>query len=372
MNIGKLKIYILEVLLLLSLFFTLFVPNINKNILLAVILLLFSIIIKVAIKKRNILDYSKKEISIVMFIFALMYLSLFYLLGTFFGYNKTSTPFNINTTINFIIPIVLIIYSIEIIREILLAQKNKVSTLILFLSCIIIDLILYSDVYNIYKLDDFLIICGFIIFSSISFNLLYNYISSRYGKNSIIIFKIIIIIYPYIIPIVPNVYIFLKTFLRILAPYFIYLFIENTYAKTSFLVPQKDKAKEIITTTVLLLGLLSIVLLVSCNYKYGILVIGSGSMKNELNIGDATIFKKYSNDEIKVGDIIIFEKRNIKIIHRVVDIKNINGKQRYYTKGDANTRIDDEYVKEEEIIGISKVKLKYIGYPSIWLRNIFE
>ena len=88
-------------------------------------------------------------------------------------------------------------------------------------------------------------------------------------------------------------------------------------------------------------------------------------------MGDATIFVKYEKQTIKKGDIIVFEKNGLQIIHRVIDKKNINDSIRYYTKGDANKNADNYYLTENDIIGISKIRIKYIGYPSIWIKEIF-
>ena len=76
-------------------------------------------------------------------------------------------------------------------------------------------------------------------------------------------------------------------------------------------------------------------------------------------------------DYIKKGDIIVFEKENIKIVHRVVKISSNSNKIVYYTKGDANKSIDDGYVKKDKVLGKVLFKIKYIGKPTLWLREQF-
>ena len=70
--------------------------------------------------------------------------------------------------------------------------------------------------------------------------------------------------------------------------------------------------------------------------------------------------------------IIIFDYNNIKVVHRVIKIINVNGVNRYYTKGDANKEQDDGYITEKDINGLVKVKIKYIGYPTLRIRKLFE
>lgn len=371
LSIDKIKVYLLEIILLIFLFFTLFISNIYRTIYLAVVLLIYSLIVKKVIKKKSIIFYNKREINIVLIVFAVIYLAIFYISGLYFGYNSASVKFGMTAIKYFILPLCIIIFSTETIRETFLSYKNNTSKILIFIITVLVDLIIYTEVYDIYRLDDFLMILGFIFFASISSNLLYNYIVTRFGKSGIILYKIITIIYIYIIPIVPNVYIFFRTFIRMIYPYFVYLFLENIYSRNNK-ISYKDKTKENISLTILVIILISIIMLVSCQFKYGVLVVGSGSMTGTLNMGDVTLFKKYNNETIKKGDIIIFEKEGLQIIHRVVNITSINGEIRYYTKGDANKDIDEGYINKKNILGISKIRIRYIGYPSIWMKSMFS
>ena len=78
----------------------------------------------------------------------------------------------------------------------------------------------------------------------------------------------------------------------------------------------------------------------------------------------------YDNQTIDNGQIIIFNKGNIRLVHRVIDIKNVNGQLRYYTKGDANEDLDAGYITKGDIVGTTDIKISYIGYPTLWLREI--
>ena len=114
-------------------------------------------------------------------------------------------------------------------------------------------------------------------------------------------------------------------------------------------------------------------MLISCQFKYGILVIGSGSMTGTLNKGDAVFYERFDGDkEIDVGDVIIFKQNDKKIVHRVVDKKTVNGEIRYTTKGDANGQNDDDYITNNDVVGVSKFRILYIGYPSIWIRDMYS
>jgi signal peptidase len=95
-------------------------------------------------------------------------------------------------------------------------------------------------------------------------------------------------------------------------------------------------------------------------------------MTGELNQGDVAFYRDLDDSPVVEGEVIAFEKDGIVVVHRVVDIQTINGIARYYTKGDANEDMDAGYIHRSDIIGHVTYKIPYIGFPTIWLRNLFK
>ena len=112
-------------------------------------------------------------------------------------------------------------------------------------------------------------------------------------------------------------------------------------------------------------------MLISCQFRYGILVIGSESMTGSIDKGDAIVFEKYENQEIAEGQVIIFNYNGMQVVHRIIEMKEVNGIVRLYTKGDANAMKDSGYLTKKDVYGVVKFKIKYIGYPTLWVRNLF-
>lgn len=377
------KILFFEIILLIFLLLTLFASNVLSRIIIAIFITAYAFFVKSFIKKKGQLSINKKQVLIIMLVFSGIYLSAFYLLGLYFGFYKNPFPFSFHTILKYILPLTFIIVFSERIRSLILFQNAKItfkskkidlSGILLFVSMTLLDIIVYLSLYTrLSTYDDYLTLLGLIIFSSFSCNLLYNYISRRYGEGPVIVFRIVTILYSFVIPIIPDVFVFFRAFLRMIYPYFIYLFLESSYAKTNTIVAYSDKKKSIIGTTILVLTMASFVMLISCRFRYGILVIGSGSMTGTINKGDAVVFESYKKQEIEEGNIIIFLNNNdTQTIHRVVEIKNVNGEVRYFTKGDANDKVDDGYITKDKIIGVTNFKIKYIGYPTIWVRDLFS
>ena len=90
--------------------------------------------------------------------------------------------------------------------------------------------------------------------------------------------------------------------------------------------------------------------------------IQSGSMEPVLKTG-SLIFTMHPKNK-KVGDIITFQKWDVPVTHRVVDIQN----GMYVTKGDANIKEDRGGIWEKELLGkVMKLPgdrycIPYMGY----------
>ena len=95
-------------------------------------------------------------------------------------------------------------------------------------------------------------------------------------------------------------------------------------------------------------------------------------MKPKISMGDTVIVKKVKAYDVKKGDILIFKHDNKIIIHRVIKILNIEDKLYFVTKGDSNKKADSYVTHEDDVIGISKFKIKYIGIPTVELNKILE
>ncbi len=94
-------------------------------------------------------------------------------------------------------------------------------------------------------------------------------------------------------------------------------------------------------------------------------------MKNGFNKGDILLITKANPEKLIVGNIIIFNvnQRN-PVIHRIVNIKEINGQKVFSTLGDNNIgQLNfEEEVTENQLVGKASLKLApYFG----WMKLIF-
>ncbi len=374
MKSDKLIMYVTEISLTIFLFCCIIFQKFFSKIVMSIILLVFMILSNKLIKSYKLKGKYNKKVTTTMVVIGTLYIALIYVLGIYVGFYNASIKLSVWSLINYIIPYIVIIISTENIRKTILIKEDKKSNIIILIATVILDIALTTNIYNIKSLNDYYMLIGFIMFSSIANNMLYNYIIKKYRNcKAIIGYRIITTMYIYIIPIIPNINILFESILRMVIPYIIFLTLEEMYSKKEKQISVKTKTKDIVITSILVLITSGIIMLISCQFKYGILVIGSGSMTGTINKGDAIIYEKLEDKSlIEIGDVIVFNSGEVRVIHRVIDKKDTGKEIRYYTKGDANPNEDEEYRIESDIIGKVNFKIPYIGKLTILLNEMFQ
>ena len=372
MKKENLRIYVIEIVLLIFLICAMIFSETISRQILAIVLLLFMTISIFVLKTDKRTLTNNRQVILLLSGIGILYVAIVYIIGIFTGFYYSTVTFSIWTIVNYILPYTVIIISSEIIRKSILLKDDKISKYIVLIAFVILDVILSTNIYNLKTVNDYFVLVTFIIMASIANNMLFNYIITKYRNvKAIIIYKIITTLYMYIIPITPNIYIFLESVLKIIIPYFIYILMENLYNKSNEIISVKQTRKETIISIIVCIIVVFIIMLISCQFKIGILVIGSESMTGTINKGDAIIYEKYDEEEeIKTGDIIVFVEDGVKIVRRVEDERLMGEEMRYYTKGDANEQKDDGYRKREDIMGKVTFRIPYIGYFTLWINNL--
>ena len=343
------------------------------KVLVASFLIVYTVIVRKTINKSKSISLYKREVLKYMITFAIIYLLLYYMIGIYTGYYKSVYFFSFKTIFRYLIPTIIIVITSEIIRSEFLSKNTRLSEFNTIAFGVLIELVLYVNIYNITTLDDFLNAIGFIMFPSIINNILFNYTSKKFGIIPNIAYRIITTTYIYILPIVPNVYIYFKSIARMVYPLLVFLVFKSVYEKNKEIVPKINKNISRVITTIFTLFVLICSMLISCKFKYGMLVIGSGSMTGTINKGDAIIYGKIKNiNEVKEKDIIVFENNKRMIVHRVIKIEDINNEIRIYTKGDNNPQQDPLYSTKDNIVGKVKTRIPSIGFPTIIVNEAFK
>ncbi|MBR2466883.1 MAG: signal peptidase I [Clostridia bacterium] len=365
--------YFLSALIFAALLSCLFISGeVSSRVTAALILVPSAFAVLYFIKKRSTPSINKRTVLLISAVFALLYVALLYLSGLKFGFLR-SRELTVEVFFGNILPIALIIISVEIIRRVILSQRWAFSSALSYLIGITADVLIFSKLVGIEKFTDFMDVVGLHLLPAITGGVLYGYLSKRYGVYPNIAFRLITVLYSYVIPYTPALPDALLSFSKLFVPLLLLLFIDLLFEKKRrFAARRKSKWRFVLTGGAIAL-MVSTVMIISCQFRFGMLVISTDSMTGELNKGDAIVYESRDGDDpIFVGDVLVFERAGAKTVHRVTKMEKINGSVHYYTKGDANEHEDLGYITDSDIIGKVKFKIANLGYPSIWLRELFD
>ena len=325
------------------------------------------------VKKRSILFIHKKQVFWLLTLIGVLSLTILYLSGLHFGFERSTVPFSKLSLVKYILPITVSIVCSELVRCVALAQKKTLVGVCVYVACVLCELLcLPTSVMLVQGFNQFMDVVGMTLFPAVTANLLYHYLGARYGPAPNIAYRLLITLYPYVIPYAPALPDPILAFSKLGAPLLIYIFLRALYERRVRIARQKKRnAVFYVVSVCAVLASVAFVMLISCRFRFGAIVIATESMTGEINVGDAVIYERYEKQEIQEGSVIVFEREHTQVVHRVIRVERINGQTRYYTKGDANESPDSGFVTDHEIIGITNFKIAYIGYPTIWMHELF-
>ena len=338
----------------------------------AVLMAIICAVTVVFIKKRGIPNFVYLEIAAIMSVIAAVYVTLYYLTGLKFGFSITSYGLSAGVIFKYVIPIAVIIISTELVRGIMRAQEDRAADILSYLSCVAAEVLIHYNLSDVVNFKRFMDIVAMVLLPALLSNFLYHYLAKRYSAIPNIPYRLIITLYPYIIPYKTRIPDSLLAFVNLILPLIIYVFIDYLYEKKKKCAFTKTVKLGVAITVASVILMSSFVMLVSNAFRFGAYVIATESMTGDLTKGDIAIYEQYGGKTVKEGQIIVFEKNGSIVIHRVAEVTNINGQNRYYTKGDANGDLDQGYVTDKDIIGTVESKIPYFGYPTLWLRETIK
>lgn len=364
---NKRVLYTVSAVSLALLLVSMFLPGeLSGRISAATLLLCLAILTHVYVKKRGIPSVNKGEVLTVLAVTALVYVAVYYMTGLKFGFYRNLDMLSLGH----IIPVTVIIISSEHIRKIIMAQEDRPAEILCYFSLVIAETLILGNVSYVTTFNKFMNLVAVVFLPSLVANLLYHYLSRRYGAKPIVVYRLITTLYAYLIPIKPALSDSIVSFIKLVIPILIYVFIDTLYERKRRYALEKKSKLAIPITVLAVVCMASVVMLISNQFRFGTLVIATESMTGEINKGDVVIFDQEDGQIYEEGQVIVFEKYDITVVHRIIKIERINGQNRYYTKGDANEGEDSGYITDDDIIGSAVSRLPFIGYPTLWLRDI--
>ncbi len=92
----------------------------------------------------------------------------------------------------------------------------------------------------------------------------------------------------------------------------------------------------------------------------------SGSMEPGIEAGDVVVTSPHNGDGLGPGTVIVFKNPSGQgqVTHRIVDVEPSGN---YVTRGDRNRRIDSDSVEPDQISGVGRILVPFVGKPYEWV-----
>ena len=372
------SIYKFESIILLLCILLFFIKSIIFKYVLSIIglgIVLF--IANLAYKKKRDTNFFRGSATRIMLAIVIFYYIIMFLLGLILGFSKTMFSLNPYKWVQGLIPTLIITIISERLRY-LIIKNNPTEKKAIYLLTAVMMLFNILVITNIFTLTNYYVLFVFICVTAlpiIAQELLSTYLVCNYGFKPVIVYKLIMNLYIYILPIMTNLGDYLQGAIGIIMPFTIYVVLVKYLKPKEENKRRKEKFLGInisFITIPAMICLIIIIVLVSGITKYQMIAIASNSMVPVYARGDAIIFERIDNKLLQDDDVIVFKKDNILVAHRIVNTKEVSSKLYFYTKGDANNTVDAELVSEEDVLGKVRRVVKYIGFPTVWLNELFR
>ena len=383
MRSSERKLFIIQIvsliILLVNFIFYEFLSEIGIIALLIVLLIVLHFVYGLA---HDNMFNNKLSMKLCLF-YSVTFLILKYSLGLITGFYNNQYSITLKGILMNCIPAIIIIF-LEEINRFTINERSGRNRLILFTNVLLftfVDLALVGGIAGAnnpeYIIKYFVSIFLQVLFLNGGLTL----ISYKHGLKTALIYSLVFNLYKYFIPIVPGFSDYIETVVDMLIPMIIVVLlhfgIPDIFKKKKNKEDIRDKkiVSKIIGTFLVTLTIV-LVMLNSNLFRFWSCVIGSGSMEPTIYIGDVLIVdKSYSkkSNSLDKGDIIVFRIGDINYAHRIIDVIYTDGDKAFITQGDREGQpVDDWIVTKDKIVGKTSLRFRYIGLPSLWLRNLMK
>lgn len=298
---------------------------------------------------------------------------IIYFLGLFLGFNR---GYNINSAQKFFanfLPTVLLSIIVELLRFLIVAPLHKSKrSVVIFTTLTTLMYLLIELSTMVPSNPEQIFVFTYVTFIPIlAREALSSFIVLRVGLLPDLVYRLSLLLYPYILPIVPNLGDYLSAVSGVVLPFVIFLSV-NKYSTTSEENRRGAKVnyRPLVALTLIIITIL--VTLTSGIFKHQLIAIASDSMRPTFSRGDAVLIEKLNASEIKIGDILVFRRDGRIVTHRATSVELRDGTYYFTTRGDANSDPDSSEVSDQQVIGRVLLVGKYIGYPTVLLNEIFN
>lgn len=320
---------------------------------------------------------NKNDILYSLFVSVIIYFIVTYIVGIVTGFYRNGYSLTLVNIIKNSFPFLILILSREFYRYLYFTKvkTNKIFILLGVILLVILDINLNMHLYYMDTTEGMTKMICLVIFPSVAKNIFLSYLTIKTGYKNAIFYSCIMELKKFILPIFPDYGMYINTIVEVAFPLYLTMSINYKFKfnEKRRIESSRYHSKNLVFYGIITFVLLIVIMLTSGIFKYYALTIGSASMYPTINKGDVIIVKKIAQKdiekELKINDVLVYNYSNKIIVHRLVEIKRLDGKNYYVTKGDNNLTKDAYFLTQNDIIGIVTFRIKYIGIPTVSLNE---
>ena len=315
-----------------------------------------------------------KDIILDVIIFLFIFFIVFYLSGLIIGFTRPGNYYTLGGLKNYILPTILTVILKEYFRYVTIckAEGSKLAIVVSVLLFIFIDVTQVIRVSNFATPLDTFNFVSITLLPAISSNIALTYIANIVGYKPNIIYSLVMHLYRYLLPLIPNPSPYIYSIIMLVVPVLlaadVYRF-NNKYKDKE--LTRDYKKKKLSGLILLVIPTIVLTYFISGYFRYHAIVVASGSMMPTIYKGDVVIIdrEKIDYNSLKEGEVLAFYHDNKIIVHRLIRVYEHNGEFILYTKGD-NNDFEDDFITPKDVYGVVRYKVPYIGLLTVWINKL--
>jgi signal peptidase len=218
-------------------------------------------------------------------------------------------------------------------------------------------------------MDGIFRLVGNVILPTASNNVLATFLVMVGGPAASIAYGLVLNVYEWITPILPNLDWTLTAFLGTVVPILGLLFFKEALDWRAVRKGDQEVKEGIWGTGWVLVGVFLVFLLWFNSGIFGVrpTLISGISMEPAINPGDIVITRDITPSEVKLNDVVLFSNGKVSILHRVVTLEGQGGNTIFTTKGDNVTEPDQSW-NANQLKGKLVLVIPKLGWVSLGIK----
>lgn len=316
-----------------------------------------------------------KDVILETIIFFLVFFMMYYLFGIIIGFARTGNYYTFTGLKTFFLPIVFLIVLEEYLRYMVMckAEGSRLLVGISIVMFIFLDVTISLYLTKSGSNYDKFIFLALTLLPAIARNVGFTTIIYKTGYKPLMLYQLVMNLYFYIFPIVPNPSEYLSSIIQLILP-IVYCYKTNKFFNKAHdqEVDRDYKKNKVLPFLGTVIIVIVMVYFSSGYFHFWTIAVASDSMSPHIKKGDVVVIEKIDKNfsKLKKGDVVAFKYKNVVIVHRLINVLKEKDKYYFYTKGDANSKEDNFVIEEDDMIGEVNVKIPFIGAPTVWLNEL--